>query len=97
MTDQPPWPGSEPCYPAAPPLTVPGVTPYIFLSWRDALAAAHAGIANAQEHRRRTFRAAADAGLTRREIGEATGLSTAGVQRVVGKGKRTTLDSKVRP
>lgn len=67
----------------------------VFTSWRAAIADAHTGIETAQEYRRRTFRAAADAGLSRREIGEACGLSSAAVQKIIGKDKRVTLDSIV--
>lgn len=62
-------------------------------TWRDSIANAQAGIAAAREHRYRTFRAAAAAGLTRREIGEAAGLSIASIQKIVGKDERVTLDS----
>jgi DNA-directed RNA polymerase specialized sigma24 family protein len=66
---------------------------YVFRTWRDALVDAQAGIARAYGHRARMFRAAHEAGLSYREIGEATGLSAAAVGKVLGKQDRATLDS----
>lgn len=67
---------------------------YVFLTWRAALKDSHERIADAYEKRRRTFRAAADAGLSRREIGEAVGLSAAAVQKIIGKDAKATLDDR---
>lgn len=88
---------SERMVPCAPPLTVP-IPPsanFVFLTWRDAIAAAQKGIDAAYEHRARLFRQAADAGLTRAEIAEASNLSAQGVQKIIGKDTRATLDSIV--
>lgn len=68
---------------------------YVFPTWRDALADAQAGIASAYGHRERIFRAAHEAGLSYREIGEATGLSAAAAWKVLGKRRRASLDSQV--
>lgn len=99
MTAGAPSPGStdERMVPCAPPLTMPPHpnVSHVFMTWRDAIAAAHQGIATAQDYRARLFREAAAAGLTRGEIGEACGLSPAAVQKIIGKDKRATLDSIV--
>jgi DNA-directed RNA polymerase specialized sigma24 family protein len=64
---------------------------YIFPTWRAALADAQARIAGAYEARQRLVRAASDAGLSYREIGEAIGLSAAAVGKIVNR-SRATLD-----
>ncbi|UTI65590.1 hypothetical protein NBH00_05115 [Paraconexibacter antarcticus] len=81
--------------PCAPPLIAHREADYVFPTWRAALADSHARIADAYAQRERIFRAAADAGLSRREIAEACGLTAAAVQKIIGKDKRTTLDSQV--
>lgn len=67
---------------------------YVFPTWRAALSDAQVRIADAYEKRRRLFVKASEAGLSYREIGEATGLSAAGVGKIIGR-DRTTLDSPV--
>ena len=77
---------------------LPSSTPemsYVFLSWGDALANAHSRIADAYAHRKRWFQAAFDAGLTCKQIGEATGLSPAAVHKIIGKQRSRSLDSPV--
>jgi hypothetical protein len=66
---------------------------YVFPTWRDYLKDAHEGVSWAYERRRRAFSAAHGAGLSYREIGEATGLSAAAVGKALGKQPRATLDS----
>lgn len=68
--------------------------PYVFPTWRAAIADAQARIADAYAKRRLQFRAAHDAGLSYREIGEAAGLSAAAVGKIIGRGK-ASLDSPV--
>jgi DNA-directed RNA polymerase specialized sigma24 family protein len=81
-------------FPQVPPLDdEAGKTGYVFPTWRAALGDAHARIADAYETRARMFKAAHDAGLSYREIGEATGLSAAAVGKIIGKQGRATLDS----
>jgi DNA-directed RNA polymerase specialized sigma24 family protein len=80
--------------PHEPPLPFPDAPAYVFPTWRAALADAQARIGDAYEKRRQMFRAASDAGLSYREIGEATDLSPAAVGKIIGRGK-TTLDSPV--
>jgi hypothetical protein len=65
---------------------------YVFGTWRDALSHAQGQIAWAYERRARVFRAASDAGISYRDIGKATGLSAAGVAKIIGR-ERQTLDS----
>lgn len=67
---------------------------YVFPTWRAALADAQARIGDAYAARARLFRAASEAGLSYREIGEATGLSAAAVGKIIGR-KRASLDSSV--
>lgn len=70
-----------------------GQTGYVFPTWRDALADAQGRISGAYAYRARLFKQAHEAGLSYREIGEATGLSAAAVGKVLGKKNRATLDS----
>jgi DNA-directed RNA polymerase specialized sigma24 family protein len=67
---------------------------YVFPTWREALADAQAQIATAYERRAAMFRRAHEAGLSLREIGEATGLSAMGVHKIVGKQNRVSLDDQ---
>jgi hypothetical protein len=67
---------------------------YVFPTWREALADAQAQIATAYERRARLFKRAHEAGLSLREIGEATGLSAMGVHKIVGKQNRVSLDDQ---
>lgn len=95
MTDQP-LQDSASRFPFPAPLDPEqGQTGYVFPTWRAALGDAHARIADAYEKRARMFRAAHNAGLSYREIGEATGLSAAAVGKILGKQRRATLDSGV--
>jgi DNA-directed RNA polymerase specialized sigma24 family protein len=68
---------------------------YIFPTWRVYLLDAHDRVAAAYERRRRAFTAAHDAGLSYREIGEATGLTAAGAHKVVGSKSPVGLDDPV--
>lgn len=68
---------------------------YVFPTWRAALGEAHGRIAAAYDYRARLFRKAHEAGLSYREIGEATGLSAAAVGKILGKQGKATLDSSV--
>lgn len=76
-----------------PPLLPGNNADYVFPTWRSALAEAQAQIANAYEQRQCWFKAAHDAGLSYRQIGEATGLSAAAVGKIIGRPQTTTLDS----
>lgn len=90
-----PWPIPGPAFPEMPPADdEAGRTGYVFPTWRAALSDAHARIADAYEYRTRLFRKAHEAGLSYREIGEATGLSAAAVGKVLGKQGRATLDDQ---
>jgi DNA-directed RNA polymerase specialized sigma24 family protein len=71
-----------------------GMTGYVFPSWRSALADSQKRIADAYERRASLFRRAHEAGLSYREIGEATGLSAAAIGKVLGKQRRATLDDQ---
>lgn len=88
------WPIPGPAFPEMPPADDDaGQTGYVFPTWRTALADSHARIADAYEKRRRMFKAAHEAGLSYRAIGEATGLSPAAVGKILGKQGRASLDS----
>lgn len=68
---------------------------YFFPTWRAAIDDAQKQIEWAYERRRRLFMAAHEAGLSFREIGEAAGMTAAGVHKIVGAKQRATLDSLV--
>ena len=63
-------------------------------SWRAVITQAAAAVPAAYAHRQVTMRAAHNAGLSLRQIGEAAGLSTNAVSKIVGPvgRKRASLD-----
>lgn len=69
---------------------------YVFPTWRAALEDSQKRIGDAYAQRARMFRAASDAGLSYRDIGEAAGLSPSRVCTIIGR-ERATLDSPVAP
>lgn len=71
-------------------------TGYVFPTWEDALGDAQKAISHAYEARRRTMQAAYNAGLTMRSIAEATGLSAAGVSKIIGPQKAKDQAAKLR-
>lgn len=79
---------------AEPPLIAHSDGDYVFPTWRAALADSQSRIADAYAQRARVFRRASDAGISYRDIGEATGLSAAAVGKIIGR-ERQTLDSIV--
>jgi len=75
---------------------IPGpFDPQVPPTWRSVLKDSQERIAAAYDWRRRTFRAAHDAGLSYREISEAAGISPTAVGKIIGRGK-ATLDSPVK-
>jgi hypothetical protein len=62
-------------------------------TWREALIDAFEGVGAAYDRRRRIAQAAFDAGLTFRQIGEAVGMSAAGVQKIIGRQRNGDLDA----
>lgn len=66
---------------------------YVWPTWREALQSAAHGIEAAYEHRRRVMQAAYDAGLTMKQIGNAMGLSPAGVNKIIGRQRGADLDT----
>lgn len=66
---------------------------YAFPTWRSALADAQKSIEHVYDRRRRIFQAAYDAGLTLGQIGEAVGLTAAGVHKIIGRQRGASLDA----
>jgi transposase len=57
-------------------------------TWEHTLRDAHHAITHAKDQRAATFKAATAHGYTRQQIAQATGLSPAAIQRIVGKTRR---------
>lgn len=93
MTSDWRFPIPGPADPQMPPAD--GFSHYVFPTWRAALGDAHARIADSYLKRTELFQKAHEAGLSYREIGEATGLSPAAVGKILGKQRRATLDTEV--
>jgi hypothetical protein len=67
---------------------------YRMPTWRDAIEQSQRQITHAYDRRKGIFQQAYRAGLTMRQIGEAAGMSAAGVQKIIGRQRGGSLEDR---
>lgn len=74
------------------PVPVEGMPNHVWPTWREALVDAFESVPRAYERRRSVVQAAYDAGLTFRQIAEATGVTAAAVHKIIGNQSKEKSD-----